>query len=131
MNKRFRIKSVKKGGSKFLNYPQFGVLCLKSMSYGILTATQLESIRRCILRKIKKKGLIWIRTYCTHPVTKKSEGSRMGKGVGGVKYYIANVKRGKILIELQVLVSKEILLLLKKLVLRLPVKCCVLLRAYY
>lgn len=55
----------------------------------------------------------------------------MGKGVGGVKYYIANVKRGKILIELQVLVSKEILLLLKKLILRLPVKCCVLMRAYY
>jgi ribosomal protein L16/L10AE len=55
----------------------------------------------------------------------------MGKGVGAVKLYIANVKQGKILLELQTLVSKELLAMLKKLVFKLPVKCCILLRSYY
>jgi ribosomal protein L16/L10AE len=64
-------------------------------------------------------------------VTKKSVGSRMGKGVGAVKLYIANIKAGKILLELQTLVSKELIVILRKLVLKLPVKCCILLRSYY
>ena len=58
MKKKFRVKNIKKGFSNFSNYQQYGVICIKSMSYGILTDNQLEAIRRCILRKIKKKGII-------------------------------------------------------------------------
>lgn len=56
--KKFRIKNIKQGGSLFSNYQQYGSLCIKSLSYGVLTSNQLESIRRCILRKIKRKGII-------------------------------------------------------------------------
>jgi ribosomal protein L16/L10AE len=58
MKKKFRIKNIKVGSSKFSNYQQYGILCIKSLGYGILTTNQLEAIRRCILRKIKRKGII-------------------------------------------------------------------------
>ena len=53
MKKKFNIKNISQGGTIFSSYQQYGVLCIKSISYGILTVNQLESIRRCILRKIK------------------------------------------------------------------------------
>jgi ribosomal protein L16/L10AE len=58
MKKKFKIKNIKVGGTKFSNYQQYGILCIKSLGYGILTTNQLEAIRRCILRKIKRKGII-------------------------------------------------------------------------
>jgi ribosomal protein L16/L10AE len=58
MKKKFRIKNIKRSGSKFTHYQQYGVICIKSRNYGILMDHQLESVRRCILRKIKKKGII-------------------------------------------------------------------------
>ena len=58
MKKQFRIKNIKYGFSNFSNYQQYGVICIKSLNYGILTDNQLECVRRCILRKIKKKGVI-------------------------------------------------------------------------
>lgn len=131
MKKKFRIKQIKTGSSIFSNYPQYGIICVKSLSYGILTDNQLEAVRRCILRKIKRKGIIWIRVQCNYPITKKSIGSRMGKGVGSIKYYISNIKKGRILLELQTLMSKELYLLLKKISFKLPVKTCILFRLYY
>lgn len=68
---------------------------------------------------------------CTYPITKKSTGSRMGKGVGPVKFYVANIKKGCILLELQAIITQELLVFFKKLVLKLPVKSCVLLKSYY
>lgn len=55
----------------------------------------------------------------------------MGKGIGAVKFYIANVKRGIILLELQAFISKSLLYLLKKMNSKLSIKTCVMLRAYY
>jgi ribosomal protein L16/L10AE len=55
----------------------------------------------------------------------------MGKGVGPVKHYVSNVKTGKVILELQTLVSKELFASFKKLILKLPLKVCVLLRSYY
>lgn len=131
MKKKFRIKNIKVNGSLFSNYLQYGVLCIKSLSPGILTANQLESVRRCILRKFKRKALIWIRTQCVYPVTQKPIGSRMGKGCGPIKKHIFNLTRGKIILEIEALISKEFLSFLKQLILRLPVKACILYRSYY
>ena len=131
MKKKFRIKNIKKGSSNFSNYQQYGILCVKSLTYGILTDNQLEAVRRCILRSIKRKGIIWIRIQCTYPVTKKSVGSRMGKGVGAVKMYISNVKKGSILLELQAPISRELLFLLKKVASKLSVKIAIFIRSYY
>ena len=55
----------------------------------------------------------------------------MGKGVGPIKFYISNIKKGRILLELQTILSKELVYFFKKLVLRLPLKACILLRSYY
>jgi ribosomal protein L16/L10AE len=55
----------------------------------------------------------------------------MGKGVGPVKFYVANIKKGRIILELQALITQELIMFFKKLVLKLPVKACVLLKAYY
>jgi len=55
----------------------------------------------------------------------------MGKGVGAIKDYIMNVKRGRILLELQASVSKELISFLKKLLSHLPVRTCILSRVYY
>lgn len=131
MKKKFRLKNIKKTNSNFLSYPQYGTLSIKSLNYGILTALQLESIRKCILRKIKKRGIIWVRSSCIFPITKKSEGSRMGKGKGPIKFYIAHVKAGSILLEMQIFLSKEFLKFLKKLTLKLSINASILLRTYY
>ena len=56
--KKFQIKNIKQGGSCFSNYQQYGFLCIKSLGYGMFTVNQLESIRRCILRKLKRKCII-------------------------------------------------------------------------
>jgi ribosomal protein L16 len=131
MKKKFRIKCIKRGGSKFTNYQQYGIICIKSRNYGILSANQLESVRRCILRKIKKKGLIWIRIQCIFPITKKSSGSRMGKGIGSVKFYISNVKQGFVLLELQTSITKAILLVLKRLNSKLSINTSIMFKSYY
>ncbi len=131
MKKKFRIKCIKSGGSKFTHYQQYGVICIKSRNYGILMDNQLESVRRCILRKIKKKGIIWIRVKCIYPVTGKSSGSRMGKGIGSVKFYISNIKQGLILLELHTSITKSTLLALKKLNSKLSVSTCIMLKSYY
>jgi ribosomal protein L16/L10AE len=55
----------------------------------------------------------------------------MGKGVGPIKYYIANIKKGLIILELQTAITKELTGFLKKLILKLPVKSQVLLKSYY
>lgn len=58
MKKKFKIKNIKQGGTPFSNYQQYGVLCIKSLNYGVLMDNQLESARRCLIRKIRRKGII-------------------------------------------------------------------------
>jgi ribosomal protein L16/L10AE len=58
MKKIFRIKNIDKGGAPFSNYQQYGIISIKALSFGMLTANQLESVRRGILRKIKRKGVV-------------------------------------------------------------------------
>ncbi len=131
MKKLYQIKNINIGGTNFANYAQYGFLAIKSHTYAILTPNQLESIRRCLLRAIKRKGIIWIRVQCTYPLTKKSDGSRMGKGVGPIKSYIAHIKKGCVLIELQTELSKELITCIKKVLLRLSVKSSIMFRSYY
>jgi large subunit ribosomal protein L16 len=131
MKKKFKKKSIKKGGVAFSNYLQYGSLCIKSLTYGVLVSNQLESVRRCLIKKISRKGVIWLRVNCIYPVTKKSAGSRMGKGVGPIKYYITNIKKGLILLELQTLITQKLIVFFKRLTLKMPVKCGILLKVYY
>jgi large subunit ribosomal protein L16 len=79
----------------------FGEYGLKSVSRGRLTARQIESARRTISRHVKRGGKIWIRVFPDKPITEKPLAVRMGKGKGGVEYWVAQIRPGTMLYEIQ------------------------------
>jgi large subunit ribosomal protein L16 len=79
----------------------FGEFGLKSVSRGRLTARQIESARRAINRHVKRGGKLWIRVFPDKPITKKPLEVRMGKGKGSVEYWVAQIRPGMMLYELQ------------------------------
>ncbi|MDD5275214.1 MAG: 50S ribosomal protein L16 [Methylovulum sp.] len=79
----------------------FGEYGLKSVSRGRLTARQIESGRRTISRHVKRGGKIWIRIFPDKPITKKPLEVRMGKGKGSVEYWVAQIRPGTMLYEIQ------------------------------
>lgn len=89
------------------NKVSFGQFGLQSTSRGRITSRQIESARRAISHHLKRNGKVWIRIFPDKPITKKPLEVRMGKGKGNVEYWIAQIKPGKILYELQG-VSKEL-----------------------
>jgi len=78
----------------------FGAYGIKAMDYGWLTSRQIEAARRAMTRFIKRGGKIWIRIFPDKPVTKKGSEVPMGKGKGAVDHYVAVVKRGTVLFEM-------------------------------
>ena len=79
----------------------FGEYGLKSVERGRITARQIEAARRAISRHCKRDGKMWIRIFPDKPITKKPLEVRMGKGKGSVEYWIAQIKPGTMLYELQ------------------------------
>ncbi len=92
-----RVKGVAQRGNQ-LNFGDFG---LKALGKGRITAQQIEAARIAITRHVKRKGKIWIRIFPDKPVSKKPAETRMGKGKGGVEYWVAPVKPGRILYEME------------------------------
>ena len=85
----------------------FGEFGLKSTERGRLTARQIEAGRRAMTRYVKRGGQIWIRVFPDKPITKKPLEVRQGKGKGNVEYWIAQIKPGKMLYEMEG-VSEEV-----------------------
>jgi large subunit ribosomal protein L16 len=83
------------------NYVAFGDYGLKATSRARMTARELEAARRAMTRYVKRGGQIWVRVFPDVPVTKKPLEVRMGSGKGNVEYYVAKVKPGKILFEME------------------------------
>ena len=79
----------------------FGEYGLKSTSRGRLTARQIEAARRSIRRHVKRTGKMWIRIFPDKPITKKPLEVRMGKGKGSVEFWVAQIKPGTMLYEIQ------------------------------
>ncbi|NOQ36108.1 MAG: 50S ribosomal protein L16 [Methylococcaceae bacterium] len=79
----------------------FGEYGLKATTRGRLTSRQIEAARRTITRHVKRGGKIWIRVFPDKPITKKPLEVRMGKGKGSVEYWVAQIKPGTMLYELQ------------------------------
>jgi len=79
----------------------FGEYGLKSTERGRITARQIEAARRTITRQAKRTGKMWIRIFPDKPITKKPLEVRMGKGKGSVEYWVAQVKPGTMLYEIQ------------------------------
>ena len=80
-----------------LAFGEFGLMVLQP---GWITSRQIEAARIAISRKIKRGGKIWIRIFPDKPITKKPAETRQGTGKGGVEYYVAVVKPGRILYEM-------------------------------
>ncbi len=101
--KRTKYKKVQKGRNKgWSNDTEiiFGKYALKAITRGHISSKQIEAARRVITRSIKKQGFLWIRMFPDKPITKKPLEIRMGKGKGNVEYWVAVIKPGKILYEL-------------------------------
>ncbi|ORU90174.1 MAG: 50S ribosomal protein L16 [Cycloclasticus sp. symbiont of Poecilosclerida sp. M] len=85
----------------------FGEFGLKSVERGRMTARQIEASRRAITRHMKRGGKVWIRVFPDKPITKKPLEVRMGKGKGSVEFWVAQIKPGTMLFEIQG-VSREL-----------------------
>ena len=79
----------------------FGEFGLKATERGRLTARQIEAARRAISRHIKRGGRVWIRVFPDKPLSKKPAETRMGKGKGAPEGWVAVVKPGRILYEME------------------------------
>ena len=90
-------RGVAKGG----NYVAFGSYGLKAMESGWITSRQIEACRVSITRVVRKVGKMWIRIFPDKPITKKPAETRMGKGKGTPEYWVAVVKPGRILFEVE------------------------------
>ena len=91
-----RIHGNAKGGAS-LNFGAYG---LKAITPGRITARQIAAARRTITRHMRRQGRIWIRIFPDIPVSTKPAEVRQGKGKGTPEYWIARVKRGRIIFEL-------------------------------
>ncbi len=91
-----RIKGVAKGGFSLA----FGGFGLKAMEPERVTARQIEAARRAITRAMKRQGRVWIRIFPDVPVSTKPAEVRMGSGKGAPEYWVARVKPGRIMFEL-------------------------------
>jgi len=91
-----RIKGLATSGNS-LAFGQFG---LKAVEPTRLTARQLEAARRALTRHMKRAGQVWIRVFPDVPVSKKPLEVRMGSGKGTPEYWVARIKPGRIIFEL-------------------------------
>jgi large subunit ribosomal protein L16 len=78
----------------------FGEFGLKAMEPGWVTARQIEAARIAMTRFVKRGGKIWIRIFPDKPITKKPAETRMGKGKGAPEYWVAVVKPGRVIYEM-------------------------------
>ena len=92
-----RIHGNAKGGTT-LNFGSFG---LKALAPARVTARQIEAARRAITRHIRRSGRVWIRIFPAVPVSSKPAEVRMGKGKGTPEFWVARVKPGRIMFELE------------------------------
>jgi large subunit ribosomal protein L16 len=80
---------------------EFGDYGLKTLDAAWLTDRQIEAARVAMTRSVKRGGKVWIRIFPDKPVTKKPAETRMGKGKGAPEYWVAPVKPGRILYEME------------------------------
>lgn len=105
MPKKVKHRKVMKGrmrgkASRGANL-DFGEFGLKTLESGWITNRQIEAARIAMTRHVKRGGKIWIRMFPDKPITKKPAEVRMGKGKGGLDHWVAVVRPGRILYEIQ------------------------------
>jgi len=104
------------------DYVSFGSYGLKAMEVGWITSRQIEAARITISRNVRKVGRMWIRIFPDKSITKKPAETRMGKGKGAPEYWVAVVKPGRILFELEGLSEEQAQTTFKLCSNKLPIK---------
>lgn len=92
-----RMKGVATSG----NTIAFGQYALQSQGMDRITSRQIEAARQAMTRYIKRGGKIWIRIFPHTPVTRKAVGTKMGSGKGSPDFFVAKVRPGTIMFEMQ------------------------------
>jgi large subunit ribosomal protein L16 len=104
MPKRTKFRKMMKGRRKGLAWRgstiAFGDYGLQAVENGWITSRQIEATRVAITRRMKRVGQVWIRVFPDKPITLKPAETRMGKGKGNPEYWVAVVKPGRILFEI-------------------------------
>ena len=105
MPKRTKYRKVRKGRITGVatsgNYIAFGDYALKTLESERITSRQIEAARQAMTRYIKRGGKIWIRIFPHTPVTRKPQDVKMGSGKGNPEFFVAKVRPGTILFEMQ------------------------------
>jgi len=123
-----KYRKSHKGGKKILgtaptgNSLKFGSFGLKALEPAKLNSRQIESARKVVSRYMKKSGKLWIPVFPHTPVTKKPAEVRMGSGKGNVEYYIAKIKPGRIIFEIDGIDPESAEIALSKAAAKLPFK---------
>ena len=99
--KEHRLRGSFAGNSHTGNALSFGTYGLKALGTAEVTSRQIESARRVITRYTKRGGKIWLRIFPDKPVSKKPLETRMGKGKGNPEFWVAVVKPGRMLYEME------------------------------
>ena len=124
--KRVKYRKPQKGKNRGLansgNYVAFGSYGLKSLDHGFITSRQIEASRIVISRAVRKIGRMWIRIFPHKSLTRKPAETRMGKGKGSPELWVAVVKPGTILFEIEGLDQIEAQEAFRKCSNKLPVK---------
>ena len=92
-----RMKGLSQRGHRLSN----GMFGIKSLESKFITSRQIEAARIAATRYMKREGQLWIKIFPDKPITKKPAETRMGKGKGSPEYWVAVVKPGRILFEVE------------------------------
>ena len=124
--KRDRRRKTFKGKRRGLAYRgsevSFGEFGLMAVQDGFLTARQIEAARIAMTRKAKRGGKVWIRIFPDKPLTKKPAETRMGKGKGSPELWVAVIKPGRMLYEMEGISEDLALSALSLAATKLPIK---------
>jgi len=105
MPKRVKYRKQQRGRMRGLAYRgsdvSFGDFGLQAAGCGNMTSRQIEAARVALTRYIKRQGQVWIRVFPDKPVSKKPAETRMGKGKGGPDHWVAIIKPGRVLYEVE------------------------------
>jgi len=98
---RKKMKGNMKGSETRGTTLEFGSYGMQTVDPGWITSRQIEAARRAMTRKIKRGGNVWIKVFPDKPITAKPAETRMGKGKGSPEYWVAVVKPGRMLFEIE------------------------------
>ncbi|HEY9885752.1 MAG TPA: 50S ribosomal protein L16 [Vampirovibrionales bacterium] len=97
---RKQMRGRRKGLATRCNKLDFGTIGLKSLEPAWITSQQIEAARRCLSRLVRKNGTLWIRVFPDKPYTQKAAETRQGGGKGNPEGWVAVVKPGTVLFEM-------------------------------